>query len=302
MASKKPAFPTIKQARAGQEGRTPAKTFAALSRSQRLQTVAIDKVAPNPRNPRTHFDPEKLQLLAESIAARGVLQPPVARHANADGIHILVAGERRLRAAKLAGLTELEIILVDGADDGAELADALMENVARQDLSPIEEARAYATLVEDLDITKDEAARRTGVSRSTVSNRIRLLDLPDTVLEYLDDGRLDFAHGRALLTIDDHDQRKRLARQAVELGWSKRTLENAANELSARPNRKRQTRKERADAADSQAAADTLVDALAVAGHNVAVKVTKKGVTITLPDLDAAHQLATAAGAKLPAD
>lgn len=300
MAKRKTPLPSIHQIRGGGD-LTASPSFAPLAASNRLVTIPIEKLVRNPRNPRTKFDPDKLQLLADSIAERGILQPPVARRANADGIHILVAGERRLRAAQIAGLTELEILVADSADDGAELADALMENVAREGLSPIEEARAYATLVDDLGITKDEAAKRTGVSRSTVSNRIRLLDLPDTVLEYLDDGQLDFAHGRALLTIDDHDQRKRLARQAVELGWSKRALENAANELGARPARKRQTRKERTDAADSQAAADALTDALAAAGHAVAVKVTKKAVTITLADLDAAHHLATAAGAQIPA-
>lgn len=298
MSKRKPSFPTVQQARRGQEDRTPSKTFNALARSSRLQTVAIDKVQPNPDNPRKAFDQDKLQRLADSIRERGILQPPVVRPADADGIHILRAGERRLRAARLAGLTEIEVLVGEPVEIRDELSDALLENLVREDLSPIEEARALATLIEDLGLTHEQAGRRVGRSRSAITNQIRLLDLPDRVLDYLDGGDLTAAHGHALLSVKDHDQRKRLGRQAAELGWSKRTLQNAVEQLENRPARKTPSRQERAEAADAQDAAERLTDAFALAGHQVTVKVTKKGVTLTLTDVEAAEQLLAATAAK----
>jgi ParB family chromosome partitioning protein len=144
----------------------------------------------------------------------------------------LIAGERRWRAARLAGLVELEV-LVNDSDDSDTLQDALTENILRQDLSPVEEARAYATLVEDLGISREELGRRIGRSRVSISNHIRLLDLPDDVLHLLDTGLLTFAHGRALLLCDDSTTRRTLANRAVTEGWSKRRLEDAAREAGA---------------------------------------------------------------------
>ena len=193
--------------------------------------MAIDQVTPNPQQPRARFDEDALAALADSIRERGILQPPVVRE-RPDGRFELIAGERRWRAARVAGIQNLEVLVKD-CGEGASLQDAVMENVVREDLSPVEEARAYATLIEDLGITREELGRRVGRSRVSISNHLRLLDLPDDVLDLLDTGALTFAHGRALLLCDDHSTRRELARRAVAEGWSKRELEDAAREAGS---------------------------------------------------------------------
>jgi len=165
---------------------------AILPRSARdeqgLRNVAVELIQPNPRQPRRRFDEGALAALAESIRARGVLQPIVVRPL-AGGTYELVAGERRLRAVRLAGLETVPALVRD-TEDGERLELALAENMAREDLNPIEEARACATLVEDLGLTKEEVGRRVGRSRVAVSNLIRLLELPDEALELVESGAL----------------------------------------------------------------------------------------------------------------
>lgn len=190
-----------------------------------LRQVPIDAIVPNPLQPRRHFDAEALQELAESIRRKGVLQPLVVRPA--DRGYELIAGERRLRAARLAGLVTVPVIVRELADE-ERLEVALAENLARADLNPVETARALATLVEDLGCPKAEVARRVGRSRASVANAIRLLELPDDVLEMLERGELSEGHGRALLMCKDHDQRRLLARLARDNGWSVRQTEEAA--------------------------------------------------------------------------
>ena len=162
-----------------------------------LRELAVELVKPNPRQPRRDFDEEALLALAESIRSRGLLQPVVVRPL-AGGTFELVAGERRLRAAKLAGLERIPAVVRE-AEDWERLDLALAENMARVDLNPVEEARACAMLVEDLGITKGEVGRRVGKSRVAVSNLIRLLELPDEVLELIEAGALTEGHGRAIL-------------------------------------------------------------------------------------------------------
>jgi ParB family chromosome partitioning protein len=191
-----------------------------------LREVPLEIVRPNPRQPRRAFDERGLAELSRSIAARGMLQPVVVRPLP-SGEYELLAGERRLRAARMAGL-EVIPALVREADDAERLELALAENMARQDLNPVEEARACATLVEDLGITKEEVGRRVGRSRAAISNLIRLLDLPEEALESIESGALSEGHGRALLTCKDHDERKRLARAARDGGWSVRETERRA--------------------------------------------------------------------------
>jgi ParB family chromosome partitioning protein len=191
-----------------------------------LREVPVDLVRPNPRQPRTEFDEQALIELSESIASRGLLQPIVVRPLP-GGEYELVAGERRLRASKLAGLELLPAVVRD-AEDWERLDLALAENMARVDLNPIEEARACAMLVEDLGITKQEVGRRVGKSRVAVSNLVRLLELPDEALELIETGALSEGHGRAILTCKDHDARKRLARDARDGAWSVRETERRA--------------------------------------------------------------------------
>ncbi|MET0685809.1 MAG: ParB/RepB/Spo0J family partition protein [Solirubrobacteraceae bacterium] len=187
------------------------------------RTLPVDLIAPNPNQPRKHFGEEALVGLSASVRERGLLQPVLVRPV-AGGTYELIAGERRWRAAQLAELEAIPAI-VRPHDDAQSLELALIENMAREDLNPVEEARAVAALVEELGLSKEEAGRRLGRSRVAISNLLRLLDLPDEALELIESGRLTQGHGRALLTAPDHDLRRRLARDAAAQGWSVRQTE-----------------------------------------------------------------------------
>ena len=193
-----------------------------------LREVPVDLVKPNPRQPRRSFDEGALAELAESIRARGVLQPIVVR-ALPGGQYELVAGERRLRAARLAELEAVPAVVRE-TDDWERLDIALAENMARVDLNAVEEARACAMLVDDLGLTKEELGRRVGRSRVAISNLIRLLELPEEALELIEEGKLSEGHGRALLMCKDHATRRRLAFDARDAGWSVRETERRARE------------------------------------------------------------------------
>jgi ParB family chromosome partitioning protein len=200
--------------------------LAAILTTNGAGEAPVELVAPNPRQPRRSFDEDALVALAESLKDRGVLQPVLVRPV-AGGTYELIAGERRWRAARLAGLETVPAV-VRPDDDAASLELALIENMAREDLNPVEEARACAALVEELGLTREEVGRRVGRSRVAVSNLLRLLDLPDDVLALLENGSLSEGHGRALLMARDHDDRRRLARSAVAEGWSVRETEARA--------------------------------------------------------------------------
>jgi ParB family transcriptional regulator, chromosome partitioning protein len=193
-----------------------------------LREIPVELVGPNPRQPRRSFDEGTLTELADSIRARGLLQPIVVR-ALPGGRYELLAGERRLRAARIAELESVPA-LVREADERDQLDIALAENMARVDLNPVEEARACATLVEDLGLTKQEVGRRVGRSRVAISNLIRLLDLPEEALELIERGELSEGHGRALLLCKDHAARRTLARDARDGAWSVRETERRARE------------------------------------------------------------------------
>ncbi len=202
-------------------------------REEEFRQLPLELISPNPAQPRKHFDEDALERLAASLGNRGVLQPVLVRP-RSGGRFEIVAGERRWRAAQIAGLTEIPA-LVRQREDAEALELALIENMAREDLSPIEEARACAALVEELDLTREEVGVRVGRGRVAVSNLMRLLDLPDEVIEMLDSGALTEGHGRALLLSEDHGARSSLARRAAEEGWSVRVIE----EESARDQRHR---------------------------------------------------------------
>ena len=193
-----------------------------------LREIPLELITPNPRQPRRAFDEEALLALAESLRERGVLQPVLLRPV-AGGTYELIAGERRWRAARMAGFEHVPA-LVRPHDDAESLELALIENMAREDLNPIEEARACALLVDELGLTREDVGRRVGRSRVAVSNLLRLLDLPDDVLDLLSAGRLTEGHGRALLMASDHAERRRLARTAADEGWTVRRTETAARE------------------------------------------------------------------------
>lgn len=199
------------------QGERPTGGFAVL---------AIDTIDPNPRQPRDRFQPEALAALADSIREVGVLQPIVVRPAGEDGRHVLVAGERRLRAARLAGLEEIPAVIKDGDDQGR-LVEAVVENVQREDLDPLEEAAAYRTLMEDFSMTHEQVATRVGKSRSAVTNAVRLLNLPGAIQSLIAEGSLSAGAARALLGTDDTAYAIRIANQAVAEGWSVRQVEDA---------------------------------------------------------------------------
>jgi ParB family transcriptional regulator, chromosome partitioning protein len=188
-----------------------------------LRELPVGLIKPNPNQPRTHFDQDALDALAASIEARGVIQPLLVRPLH-DGSYELVAGERRWRASQQAGLEKVPAV-VRSAEQAERLEVALIENMVREDLNPVEEARACAALVDELGLSKEKLAQRVGRSRPAISNLIRILTLPDDVLELLEDRKLSEGHGRALLGLEDHDARRRYAKRAAEEGWSVRETE-----------------------------------------------------------------------------
>jgi ParB family transcriptional regulator, chromosome partitioning protein len=228
---------------------------------EQLRELPIELISPNRRQPRERFDEQALAALAASLSERGMLQPVLVRP-RPGGSYELIAGERRWRAAQIAGLKSVPA-LVRSREDWEALELALIENMAREDLSPIEEARACAALVEELGLTREDVGRRVGRGRVAVSNLIRLLDLPEEAIGLVQQGALSEGHGRALLLAEDHDARKGLARSAVQQGWSVRTLEERARESNASIARGGHARRGRAAIHPDQVqAAHELADAL----------------------------------------
>ena len=196
-----------------------------------LANLPLDAIHANPRQPRRRFEPEATAGLASSLREQGLLQPIVVRP-RTEGGYELIAGERRWRAAREAGLDTLPA-LVREADDRDSLLLALVENVAREQLSPVEEARAYASLVDEFELSLGEVADQVGRSKPAVSNRLRLLELPEEVLWLLARGELTEGHARAVLSLPEHDARKQLAKRIVREGMSVRGAEKAAQESGA---------------------------------------------------------------------
>ena len=279
-------------------GRGLAAILAAAPRDEQeeLRQIPVELISANPHQPRRQFDEESLVALADSIRARGVIQPVLVRQV-AGGRYEMVAGERRWRAAQIAELETIPAV-VRSHDDAESLEMAVIENMAREDLNPVEEARACAGLVEELGLTREEVGLRVGRSRVAVSNLIRLLDLPDEALELLERGELTEGHGRALLLVSDHALRRNLARQAASQGWSVRELEARARDAEGTP--ATSPRPEPADApgieqADRQAAIEQIADALGSAlGADVKVRSGARGFTVQLSfsSLDEALEMA----------
>jgi ParB family transcriptional regulator, chromosome partitioning protein len=255
-----------------------------------LLELPIGLIKPNPSQPRKQFDAAALAGLASSIETSGVVQPLLVRPLH-DGSYELIAGERRWRAAQQAGLEKVPAVVRDPGE-AERLQAALIENMVREDLNPVEEARACAALVDDLGLSKEELARRVGRSRPAVSNLIRLLDLPDEVLELLESRELSEGHGRALLALPGNDSRRRLARDAARGGWSVRETESRVK-LASQPKQRRGSRRQigAEEAAALRDAADRLESAL---GHEVRVRPRGGEVAVELrfDDLEEALSLA----------
>jgi len=184
--------------------------------------VEIDSIVPGPMQPRTHFDEASLESLADSIRTHGIVQPLLVRRR--DGGYELIAGERRWRAAKLAGITRVPVVVKEVPDDNL-LEIALIENIQRENLNPIEEAQAYKNLIETVGLTQESLASRVGRDRSYITNYLRLLRLPDDVQHLVKEGRLSTGHARTLLAVDQVDLQRRLARQIIDGGLSVRATE-----------------------------------------------------------------------------
>jgi ParB family transcriptional regulator, chromosome partitioning protein len=259
--------------------------------AEELRQLPVDLIVPNPDQPRRRFDEDALVALSDSIKERGILQPVLVRPLPA-GNYELIAGERRWRAAGVAGLETMPaIVRADTTATTLELA--LIENMAREDLNPIEEARACEALTEELGLSREEVGRRVGRGRVAVSNLLRLLDLPDEALELIEHGKLSEGHGRALLTAAGNDERRRLARAAVEGRWSVRELEaRARGERPATRSTRRRTRTLHPDQEDAIVQInDSLESAL---GRDVEVTATAEGYRahLSFDSLDEALELA----------
>jgi ParB family chromosome partitioning protein len=193
-----------------------------------LRDVPVGSISPNPHQPRVHFDESALSELTDSVRAIGVLQPVLLRPLP-DGKFQLIAGERRWRAATRAGLPTVPAV-IRPTEDIASVEQALVENLHRQDLTPLEEAAAYQQLLEDFALTHEKVAERVGKSRSAISNALRLLTLPPSIQHLLADGRLSAGHAKAILGTPDRAFQEQLARRTVDEGWSVRAVEEAVRD------------------------------------------------------------------------
>ena len=195
--------------------------------------LPIHKVEPNPNQPRQDFDTEQLQALAESIGEHGIVQPLTVREVG-NGYYQIIAGERRWRAARMAGLSEVPVVIMD-ADEKKTMELALIENLQRQDLNPVEEALGYQTLIQEYSMTQEEAAARVGKSRPAVANALRLLQLKEDLLEYVRSGKLSAGHARAILTLKSEAKQNQAAQKIIALGLSVRQAELLCRNMEKEP-------------------------------------------------------------------
>ena len=204
--------------------------------------IPVTRIRPNPAQPRTKYSEEAMGGLARSIIEVGVLQPVVVQETETH--FVLISGERRWRAAQMAGLETIPAIIRQ-ADDTGSLVQALVENLQREDLTPLEEAAAYKTLVDAHGLTQQEIGHRVGKGRATIANSIRLLRLPPAILELLETGQLTAGHARALLSVSDPKYAVHIAKRAVSEGWTVRQVEDAAKARAPRPRARRSPQKMR---------------------------------------------------------
>ena len=207
--------------------------------SSAYRLLPLHRVEPNPGQPRHQFDEEELQALADSISVHGVVQPLTVREISPD-FYQIIAGERRWRAARLAGLSEIPAVVIE-ADDRKVMELALIENLQRQDLNPIEEALGYRALMDEYGLTQEDVATQVGKSRPAVANALRLLVLPETILEMIQSGQLTAGHARAILSIKTEKKQLEAAKKIVNLGLSVRQAESLCKNLSKEPSLKQQT-------------------------------------------------------------
>ncbi len=234
--------------------------------------IDIDLISPNPEQPRTHFAEENLEELTQSIRANGVVQPIVVRQRG--NRYEIVAGERRWRASQRAELRRIPAVVKEVSDDKM-LELALIENIQRQELNPIEEAKAYSKLIEQLELTQEVVAERVGKSRTVVTTAIRLLRLPNEVLREIEQGRISAGHGRALLMTTDPMIQRQVANSIIDFGLSVRETEKTVKRLSKSPQTTDKKQVTRVIDANIKAAETRLMRSLST---NVKIKPDKKGI------------------------
>jgi len=196
-----------------------------------IAEIAIEALVPNPNQPRRSFDEDKLQELADSIQVHGVIQPIIVRPSAEEARFEIIAGERRLRAAKIAGLQTIPAIVREGVDSRKNLELSLIENIQREDLNPIERAKGYRVLIDDFSLTQEEVATRVGQKRATIANMVRLLELPQDIQDRVSSGLLSMGHARALLSLVSRDRQRALADRVEAEGLSVRDVERAVNAI-----------------------------------------------------------------------
>ena len=257
------------------------------------RSIPLDAIVPNPQQPRGAISTEGLQALAASIREVGVLQPVVVRHGEEPGIFVLVAGERRWRASRLAGLKEIPAVVREG-DAMSGLAEALVENLQREDLGALEEAAAYKQLLEDFGLTHEEVGARVGRSRPSITNTLRLLQLPAAIQGMLERGELSAGHCRALLPLEDEKYAEHIARRAAVEGWPVRRVEEAVRARQEGGARVAEPRERRERPAEILALEERLSDRLATP---VVIDYGKRGrgkVTVrfrSLPELERIYRV-----------
>jgi ParB family chromosome partitioning protein len=244
-----------------------------------MRELPIQLIKPNPGQPRTRFNEDALRSLSDSIAASGVVQPLLVRQLN-GGNYEIIAGERRWRAAQMAGVEKVPVVIRD-SDEADRLEVALIENMVREDLNPVEEARACAALVEDLGLSKEDLGKRVGRSRPQISNLIRLLDLPDEVLSMLEQGDLSEGHGRAILQVGDHADRRKLAKRALAEGWSVRQTEAQARAVGETA-KKKTSKKSNLTAEELEAINDVAEKLEKKLKHEVRIKPKGNGLALEI--------------------
>ncbi len=208
------------------------KSETSMTGSGNYRTIPITDITPNPLQPRRQFDEDALNELAESFKVQGLLQPVIVQRR--DDKYILIAGERRYRAATLAGMTELPAIVMTEKDDADMLQMALVENLQREDLNPMEASEAYRRLMDDGGMTQNQLAAKLGKSRAAVANALRLMTLPVEIKQMLREGRLTEGHARAILALEDRDSQLKLADRIINENWSVRTAEQTARKTKKR--------------------------------------------------------------------
>lgn len=205
---------------------------------ERTDKLAVSDIEPRRDQPRKTFDPESLSSLADSIAANGLIQPIIVRPSESSALYSIVAGERRWRAARMAGLSEVPVVIID-ADDRKAAEYALVENIQREDLNPIEEAEGLKSLIEDYNLTQEQAAKRVGKSRAAIANALRLLELPDEVISLVGHKSLSAGHARALLGLNDKTLIPDAAKTIVNHELSVRAAEELIKKLNSKPEPKK---------------------------------------------------------------